>query len=453
MPSPRGGILTTMSNELMDPNAASLRRPTLWMERLLMLAFLVCLLVGIAALAAFLTLRAEQRPSLTVDPLAAARSEFILPQLALRELAGDSAAGLAAQAIQAGQLETARVILTFAADIPPLERASRLNQLGELYLRADQSARAGQVFRLIVPAAILADSVPPLERAQRLAQAAQGLLDGGYERAAAEIVVQALRIGTQTPQLLPAQRSQIFNELRPIAAGINDRALIAQVTDLARNPYLTGAGVMITPTLTTLGVPVPYDSATQSAIEARQQAALLLAERINLTGGVDIDPEKASLVQALLAEDEARTRFYQSVQEISLQQQLWLLLDQRSWLAVKARIAMGGYGMSLIPAWEEQIDAIRNELNASHSFLNTVFDALAAAQATPLEQAMLRVEAQHWMAEQAERGLYPNAPVQDIGQRLRVTQDDLARLVEPVALPIAYEEQAALPGYRIQPVP
>jgi hypothetical protein len=199
--------------------------------------------------------------------------------------------------------------------------------------------------------------------------------------------------------------------------------------------------------------PIAYDSSTQEKITARQGAARILADRIEFTGGVDIEPERQALAAALLAEDAARAQFYQNPGEIARGQQLWLLLDRRAWLVEKLRVAMQGYGLALVPEWEAQTSQILAELNAANNYLNTVMAAYAGDQSTPLDQALLQIETQHWLVQQAMRGLYPDAPVTTIGEFLRTQQDVLAQQGAPLALPIAYDAMATPAGLRIQPAP
>ena len=80
----------------------------------------------------------------------------------------------------------------------------------------------------------------------------------------------------------------------------------------------------------------------------------------------------------------------------------------------------------------------------------TVTNALADAQPSELEQNMLRAEAAHALALQSAIGLYPGANNADIGERLRLTQSEMARLGAPPALPVAYEADAYPSGFRIQ---
>ncbi|MCB9114461.1 MAG: hypothetical protein M9936_30880 [Caldilinea sp.] len=443
-----------MSYELSGSQTnASPERPRVWMERLLLIAFLFCLVIGLVALGTLLALRNSDKPILNADPLQLVRTEQILPQLALRELAGDAPAGLAVQALQAGQLETARAALTYATTVPAVEQSGRLAQLGRAYLAAGDPTAAAQVFRLVLPFAVLNDTIPTQERIQLLVQAADGYAATDNPDAARDALIQAQRIAVQAPDLVPARRADLFAEMRRVAEPLDDTALEQQLADLARNPYLIGSGVLITPTLATLAQPLPYDTLTLEKIAAREEAARIFADRIELTGGVDIEPEREALAQALRDEDQARTQFYDNPGEISRGQQFWLPLEERAWLVTRLRLADGAYGISVVPEWEANRSAIAGQLAALDTYIDSLVRALADSQPSPVEQAMVRIEGRHWLAEQAERGLYADAPVGDISEQLRIAQDDLARLGSPPALPTSYEPNATPPGFRIQAAP
>jgi hypothetical protein len=430
-------------------------RPYVWLERLLLAAFAFCLLVGVTAFAAWWTIRNPEQPPLDGNPLAVLQTDLILPHLALRQLGGDAADGLSAQALQAGQLETARAILTYDTELSLPAHTGRLAQLGRAYQETGQAATAAQVYRLILPAAVLNLSMSPLERAQSLVQTAKGLLAAGQQAGALESATQAQLIVTQTPDLLPAQRSQIYAELQDLADELDDQAFAAKVDDLARNPFLSPQGVLIPHRMDTFGGRFPYDANFEAALAARRQAATLLADRIALTGGVDIDPERQGLAQALLAEDQVRNEFYNQARDgtVSLPQQTWLLQDRVSWLATKLRVARLGYGISIVPAWEQEAEQLLAELGAAYNDYAAALDAAAAALPTPADQALQRVENQMWLAQQAERGLYTSIGMNDLSERLRIVQDDVARQLGALALPIVYAPEAIPPGFRIQATP
>jgi hypothetical protein len=446
----------TQGIPLEDPLGEPLRRqprPYVWLERLLLLAFTFCLLVGLTAFGIWWTLRTPTQPPLGGDPLAAVRNDQILPQLALRQLGGAAPDGLSSQAIQAGELETARALLAYDTELDPIAHAGRLAQLGRAFQERGEQAVAAQVYRLMLPSAVLNLTMSPLERAQLLVQAAKGMAAAGQLPGARSAAAQAQLIITQTPDLLPAQRSQIYAELQDFASVLQDPAFAAKIDDLARNPFLSPQGVLIPHRMATFHERLPYDAAVEAAMAARTQAATLLADRIGLTGGIDIDPERQALAAALLAEDQARSLFYQGARDgaVSLPQQTWLLADRITWLSHKLRVASGGYGISILPEWEGRRGELLAELGGAFNDYAAALDAAAAALPTTADQALQRVENQMWLAQQAERGLFAAIGLNDMSERLRIVQDDVVRQLGPLALPVAYEPDAAPPGFRIQP--
>jgi hypothetical protein len=437
------------------PVESEQRRPYLWLERLFVIAFVLSILVGVLALVALLTLRNDQPPPVLAPPLSTLQTDLVQAPLALHQLAGDPAAGLAAQAIQAGYLETARSILLYETELIPALRANQLVQLGKSYLAAGDPATAAQTLRLVLPVAILGANLPTLERAQLLTQAAEGLSKAAAPDAALEAARQAALIAAQSPDLLPAQRSQIFNQLVRLAADLGDDAFRQQMDDYARNPFLASSGMLVTSSLATFAQLPPYDDPTLAAIDARRSAATLLTDRIALTNGVDIDPERQGFEQALLAEDLARTAFYASAltpgnSAIGLQQQAGLLLDQLAWQATKLRIADGGFGLSIAPAWEQGRSEIAATFDATLTNLRTVSDQYAMSLPAPVEQAIQRVANQYLLAGYAERGL-SQMPAESLAEQVRIAQDDLARQGAAVALPIIYNAAAVPPGFRVRP--
>ena len=443
-----------MTYQMSQPPAESaVQRPYIWLERLLVVAFILCILVGGLAFAALLTLRGDQPAPVLAPPLTTLRSGQVRQDLALRELAGDPAAGLAAQAIQAGYLETARSLLLYETSLPPALRGSLLLQLGAAYQAAGDTGAAAQTLRLVLPVAILGANLPALERAQLLAQSAAGLLDAGAAGAALATAQQSAAVAAQAPDLLPAQRSQVFNQLVRLAADLGDDAFRQQMSDLARNPFLTPSGVLITSAPATFAPLPPYDDPTLAAIAARRGAATLLADRIALTGGVDIDPERQGLEQALLAEDQARTAYYAAAlagDSVAPAVRAALLSDQLAWQAARLRVADGALGLNVVPAWMEQRDAIAAALDATLAELNGALAAAAATLPAPVEQAIQRVANQQLLAAYAERGLASTPPA-TLGEQLRIAQDELTGQGAALALPVVYNDAAVPPGFRVQP--
>ncbi|NJN82750.1 MAG: hypothetical protein HC802_11050, partial [Caldilineaceae bacterium] len=303
-------ILGIMELEIaVDSQTKRHRRP--WLEVTLVTGFIVSLLVGIAALLVlFLVQGNQESAAFALNPLSTVLPEKISPALALTQLQGDPAEALALQATNAGELETAYAIVLFDTQLEGSARIGVLSQLARRFRSAAQFDRAAQVYRLMAPAAILDATLSSMEGAQSLTEVAEGLLLAEEHSAALDYADQAKRIATQAPELLPALRSQLFNALRPLANNLGDPRFAQEIDELARNPYLAPANFLIDSKWETLADPVAPDPTLDAAISTRQMAARQLAERLALTGGVDVEPEQKALETALITEDQARAAFF-----------------------------------------------------------------------------------------------------------------------------------------------
>ena len=423
-----------------------------WVEILLLAGFLVCLLIGLAALTVLLVRYRATRPSLSDNPLQAIQTEQVIPQLALMQLAGDPADALAFQAMNAGELETSRAMLTYAPVTTP-GRMGLLLQLAHHYLEQKQPLAAAQTYRLVRALAILDLTPGSFERSQALVQASEGMLAANERAAALDSIAQAKRVAEQSPDLLPTQRSQIFTLLHLLASKLDNVTLTHEIEELMRNPFLKPSGVLLTSHWSTLATRLAFDANLTTALKTRQQRARELAQRILVTKGTDIDPERQALAQALVEEDRLRLDYTNRrlTTGLSFAQQVWLLQEQREWLILKTRVALQGFGLSLVPAWESTSSILLQELSTATVRLSDAVTAVANTQTQPFDKAMMRLEALHWLALQTELGLYPNAPLTDLAGKLQAAQAELTRLGSAPALPVAYTTEVTPPGFRIQP--
>jgi hypothetical protein len=433
-----------------EPRSRRKRGP--WIEVTLISGFIFSLLVGIGALAALLASSRGEETTLATAATQTISPERIVPQLALAQLAGDPAEALAYQAAAAGELDTASAIALTDAELPGPKRLSLLMRLGERFNTADRPPEAAVHYNLARAVAVLEPYLDGVERTAALTRSAEGFLVSGEDDAALEAAIQAVRVAEQTPGMLPTHRSQAYENLRPLAIELGDEAFQQELAELSRNPFYEPPGVAVSSALPELWKPVPFDDEVRAAISAREQAARVLADRILLTQGIDIGPELQELATSLMREDQVRESYYRRVlgEGLTLEDQYALLLDRRAWIALKARIALQGFGLSIVPEWEQNFDGLRSDLGVATANVGQVADAMANELADPFIQAMLRIESLLWSAQQAELDLYPGISMDDLNVRMLAAQQELARLGSPLALPVTYEENAAPPGFRIQ---
>jgi len=432
------------------------------LELLFIFGFIICLLLGLAALGGLWYLRSEDSTTPNIaDPLSLLQPEQVLLALATRDLAGDPTSALVRQALGANEVDTAAALLLFDTTSTSSARAALWQQIARAWRDAGDGASLAKSLVADAQAlhmGILDLRLHSLERGQLLTNAAAGFAEsaalgnGNARDYAITAATQAKRAIAQSPDLLPAQRSQLLQPLKSIVAQLNAPQLLAEIDDLLRSPYLTPAGVALKSTWSTLYTPPASDAAIETAVAHRELMARNLADRYALTNGIDVEPEIEALRQALIAEDAARTAWFQSAiaGATTQQQQLGLLLEQHDWLLRKLAIANRAYGLSLMPEWENARPALEAELNGLVTNIEIIVRAIADAQPTPLDRNLLRAEASMHSALESAAGRYPGANNGAISQTLRQAQDALLGAGTTVALPILYEENAAPAGFRIQ---
>lgn len=439
------------------------RRRRRGLEIIFILGFIICLLLGLAALGALWYLRGDDATSPNIaDPFTLLKPEQVLLALATRDLAGDDTSALVRQALGAGEIETAAALLLYDTTSTGSARAALWQQIARAWRDSGDAASLENALLADAQAlhmGVLDLGFHSLERSQLLTNAAAGFAESaalGNADArdyAITAATQAKRAIAQAPDLLPAQRSQLLQPLKTIVSQLDARDLLAEIDDLLRNPYLTPRGVALKSTWSTLYTPPAADAGIDAAVAQRELMARNLADRYALTNGIDVEPEIEALRQALIAEDAARTAWFQGAigAATTQQQQLGLLLEQYYWLIRKLAIANRSYGLSLMPEWENARSGLQAELNGLNTNIETLVRAIADAQPTPLDQNLLRAEASMRSALQSASGRYPGADNNAVSQRLRQAQDALLAAGTTVALPIIYEPSAEPPGFRIQP--
>ena len=424
----------------------STRRPSFqWLQILLM---------GSGALALLLLVDTDPDTTPNAAPITQLPQSGIMPSHALLQLAGDPAEALAYQALNAGELDLAFTIVAYAVEIPPENRLPILLQLGRRYAANRQEDAARLAFGQARSLVVTTPELNGLARSQAMLQVAEGLLNIEAEDQALDAAIQVTRIVQQTPDLLPAQRSQIFDNLRALAAKLGNDVFSDEVNALARNPYVMPSGILLMDRWQSWGEPIAQDPDVANAIAQRGQAARALADRYALTGGVDVEPERQTLAAALQAEDQARGAAYQrSISAgLSLNQQVYLLQERRAWLALKLRIANRGFGLSIVPEWEDAATVIQQEFAAITNNLLNVAEALINGEADPATQAALRAANLVWLAQQTESGLYRDRTLNELSEQLRFAQSEMVRLGAAPALPVVYVPTASPPGLRIVPL-
>jgi hypothetical protein len=174
-------------------------------------------------------------------------------------------------------------------------------------------------------------------------------------------------------------------------------------------------------------VPMPLD--VQEAENLRWQAAQAVAKELVEKGG-SVDPATLNgLREALLKEDSLKMPFYagalQAEQQFS--GKVNLMQSQINWQSIKYRIARLGFGLSIVPEWENQAEQVRSELTSSYEDLYRLYGdiILAMPDASQIDRATEESLRHQILAGQL--GQYPNYPAEKLKEQLL---EATARLVK-----------------------
>lgn len=443
-----------MRIELSPFSQATKPRRRLWLYSLLLLGFIICLVTGLVALGALWWLYQAPLSLQSNAILPALRTERIVPQLALMQLAGDTGEALAYQALNAGELETSRALVAVGVEQMSSARIALILKLAQRFAAAGERQNAQHLYQQAQALAILDVALTALERSQALLRCVAGLLDLGERAAAATAAQQVLLIAQQAPDLLPAQRSQLLHDLQKMTFSFRNTDFAKTVDELLRNPYLSPNTTLLSGQWPSLAEEPTMDATVALLIAERQGAARRLAERLLQVQPTDAEAERQLLVRALLLEDQQRaTYFYQisSTQNLTFSLQFSTLQQHRDWLLIKLAVAQRAYGVPLVAEWEAAQSAVLDALTTVNTDLHQALLSLAQSQPTANEQLAQRFYALTWLAQQVEFGFYPQQNAPEIGEQLRVLQGEMEQAGITLALPLAYVADTTPPSFRIIP--
>jgi hypothetical protein len=165
--------------------------------------------------------------------------------------------------------------------------------------------------------------------------------------------------------------------------------------------------------------------------ERRVEAVLDLLEFLGGSPSGQAIPEElaTAVTQALVNEDKARSTAYEDelAAASSMVLKIGIAEARADWLLVKYRMALGAYGLQLVPAWSEDVAGIAAELSQARRELHGIYGEQIStfSDATATDRAwfdILRLE-----ILQGELRIYPDYPAEELIPELTEVS---ARLVE-----------------------
>ena len=395
----------------------------------LLIGVVLLTLAGLILVSAYvyLTRRPDLPPPLPLGPWTTMDMEAIVPPLALRTLAGEPEAATVQATLSVGDLDTAYGTLAFSPSLSDAARAGHLLLLAQRYIAAEQRDKAAvclqQVHSLIVLSPLLSD----VERANAALQAASGWSAIGRQEETRLSLAQAEVVADHGPHLRPAQRRDLWLRVAAAYAALGDEEKATAARQAADGPREATAQPVAAPLLPSLLGKLPLSEEIEQLQAARQQrAATLIQQWIALEGG-DVGPEVADLGEYLRREDAARVAYFDQIAATApqLAVQAAAAWERAAWLTLKYRIARRGFGLSLVPEWEENAPLIRTELTKAYETLFQLYsdEATSLPYATDVDQALVELLREEILLGQLE--LYPDYPEDQLAQKLQEAQERL----------------------------
>lgn len=397
----------------------------------ILLAFVALfVVVAVASGLAFLFLRQQQIANADwLEPISAVVPEDIVPDLALYPLAGAADLETLDAAIANGDLETAYASLVYNPDLQDEQRIGRLILLGRRFTDAGILEKADLSYQQIYGIAVLSPGLSDPTRADALLATGRGWAEVGRDSRAMNAYDQVYVIAVRSPYLHMAHRRDLLTmletaylELEATEQAEASRQRIIELDQGTRPQQPLEAGE--SPDLP-VGTEVVSSPEVGVIEEARRQAAYNLLQVLD---GREIPPGLVTeLDLALRAEDAAKLALYRQELEDTAQLSRRIGLHRQiiGWLTLKYRVAMQGFGISLVPEWEEQAADIQSALSKAYEDLYFDYEDLV----TSLPDATLlgpgRYQVRRQVVQAGRLGLYPNYPEDQMAGKLRDIASEL----------------------------
>lgn len=423
-------------------------RKSQWVTYALLAGVFVLAVAGLVLLAGYFSGRSDRAVEIpTQTAPAAVAMDMVAPDLAVLTLAGEDDERIIRAARDAGELETAYAGLAHSTLLPDSSRSGLWLLLAN-DLAAQDPSRALIALGAAMDMAALAPQLGDLARADISLQSADGYASLDVDSAAHLALAQAEAIGRYGLSLLPAQRRTILvrvaDALRKMGDADAALSLSGQLAEASRGPAVQ---VISPPSLlSSLRGSIVLPPEVAAAISRRQEAAANLAARWLAVEAEERAALATTLGEALLAEDQARTDAYDRLGDLTEADRLALLHDQITWLSIKHRVARRGYGVSLVPGWEAQEDAIAQSVAATYTdLINGYGRQLDGLDAASLDAA--RVELLRQGLLWSRLGLFPGDAGGELGKQLVEASEQLRLRQGETGLSISTSEEAGVPFF------
>lgn len=389
----------------------------------------ILLLIIALAMFSFLVKPEETEPAQVIkNPVFVVTPADIDPALAIARLGGLSTLDVVEQAVSKARPGTALSGIVFSPDLTDKDAAGALLLLAGEFLKKGDKLQARLSYQMAGALATLSPELSDTLRADIFLQTGMGLTTAEDPILAKIYLDQAFLVATESNYLQPAYRRTILERLGPAYLSINLKDESRKSLEMSMNPSSLES-LPESPLVLPVGNDVPMPLDVQEAENLRWQAAQAVAKELVEKGG-SVDPATLNgLREALLKEDSLKMPFYagalQAEQQFS--GKVNLMQSQINWQSIKYRIARLGFGLSIVPEWENQAEQVRSELTSSYEDLYRLYGdiILAMPDASQIDRATEESLRHQILAGQL--GQYPNYPAEKLKEQLL---EATARLVK-----------------------
>jgi hypothetical protein len=254
----------------------------------------------------------------------------------------------------------------------------------------------------------------------------------GLPDAALPALQQAEVLARYSPLLAPVQRQNAARQLQEIYRDLGQAEQAAALDQLVREPRgIPTAKFVRGPFLPQFVSPVALPEELQRAIDERQRHVYTFLQAWDSGDLSQIEAARSQLAGAMLVEDRLRQELLPARDRMAVQEseKTAVALDHAQWLALKAMIASGALGYTLVPEWDQAREQIAADLRAAYDNLLALYRDQAAALLDPDDVRAARVEILRQQNLLGRLGLYPGYDIAALGMALEQAQRDAADIL------------------------
>jgi hypothetical protein len=358
----------------------------------------------------------EASPELSLaepmNPVDHVQREDISHSSAILSLAKEDSLESVTLAMSMEHWESAYAAIVFSSELPDDQRGGSLLLLGDAYAEQGDADKAGICYWQAAVIATLSPDLSDLARADTFIKVGDKLHELGWPDEGGKYLDQAHTVAMYSPDLPRPVRTQLLQRMGELYEKWGQDELAQQCYD--ETAQLPGV-LQSMPTSTSLDAPsLQVESEDLVGAKARRRAAAqALADHLLANPSGEGAEELVEVLGEALLEEEDRQREAHSgrlqqadrLADRARAMELWI-----AWLDIRHRVAAGGYGLSIVPEWEDDLANIRAEINQAYkeSFALYGDQVIALPMPEEIEPAWVSVLRREILM--GRLGLYPSYP-------------------------------------------